>query len=546
MTTPTGPHDMPGSAPAQQARDDFERIERKVESARALLVRLLQEVVVAESRLSNNQAQRIVEANEQLVVAALHSQAEADTAAMALSEAAHSAEIDALTQLPNRTLLLDRFSQAIAAAKRHSGRLALLFLDLDDFKLVNDVQGHAVGDMVLQQVARRLRAVVRESDTISRHGGDEFLILIAEVTQRSDAVHLAEKLLAALATPEPEQNWAGMRASIGISLYPDDGEEATTLIERADAAMYEAKRRGGGRCACHGDVAASPSSPASPPVTAHERALVEQQRRNAQLQEANERLVLAALGAQELQAAAERAQQRQTELLAAVTAELSDPRAPIRLATAMLGRARNDEPLLPRVQALIAEQVQHMARLLASAGAAVPGDARPAQVHEPTDMSAVIESAAADCRPLFELRGQSLALNVAAGPLRVRGEPERLGLLLGNLLDNASKFTPDGGAIRLDAAAQGSELSIVVADDGIGITPAALAGVFEPFGHDSRTIGFNGVGVGIGLPVVRALVQELGGTVVAESAGHGFGARFVVCLPLQRGGEADGTAIQAA
>jgi diguanylate cyclase (GGDEF)-like protein len=533
---------QPAAPPvAQQAQSDLERVERKVEAARAVLVRLLQDLVVAENALSNSQAQRIVEANEHLVVAALHHHEVAETAAMALDEVARAAETDPLTGLPNRTLLLDRFAQAIVAARRRGGRLALLFLDLDDFKRVNDTQGHAAGDAMLQRVAQRLRAAVREADTVSRHGGDEFLVLLSEVARREDAIRIADKLLSALAAPGPAPGWAkGVTASIGISLYPDDGEDVKTLVERADAAMYQAKRQGPGHRACHGEAAVAPRSPAPAPASAHDRVLAEQQRRNAHLQEANESLVLAALGAQELQAAAERAQQRQAELLAAVTAELSDPHAPIRLATAMLGRASSDEPLLPRVQALIAEQVQHMTRLLAAAGAATPAGAGPAQAGEPAEMAAVIEGAVARCRAPFDLRGQRLVLTVGAGPLVVRGDPERLTLLLGNLLDNASKYTPDGGTIRVDAGAQRSELVIAVSDDGIGITPAALPGVFEPFGQDSRAIGFNGVGVGIGLPVVRALVQELGGSVAAESAGHGRGSRFVVRLPLLPGGGADG------
>ena len=543
MSTPQPPQGMPAPDPAQRAREDLERVERKVEAARAVLVRLLQDVVVAESQLSNSQAQRIVEANEQLVLAALHHQAEAETAALALSEVAQAAEIDALTQLPNRTLLLDRFAQAITAARRRGGRLALLFLDLVDFKQVNDSRGHAVGDAVLQQVARRLRAAVREVDTVSRHGGDEFLILLTEVSQRDDAAHLAEKLLATLAEPEPAQQWAGMSASIGISLFPDDGDDARTLIERADAAMYLAKRQGPGHSASHGEAAAP--QPAPPVASLQARVLAEQQRRNAQLQEANERLVLAALGAQQLQEAAERAQQRQAELLAAVNAELSDPHAPIRLATAMLGRACIDEPLLPRVQALIAEQTQHMARLVAAAAATPRADAGKAQTGRPTDMAAVIRDVEAGCRLQLELRQQRLALTVAAGPLVVHGEPARLTLLLTNLLDNASKYTADGGAIRLDAARRGGELVITVDDEGIGIAPAALPGIFEPFGQDSRALGFNGVSVGIGLPVVRALVQDLGGSVGADSAGPGRGTRFVVSLPLMPQGLADGAAAVA-
>jgi len=113
----------------------------------------------------------------------------------------------------------------------------------------------------------------------------------------------------------------------------------------------------------------------------------------------------------------------------------------------------------------------------------------------------------------------------------VQGDSDRLLHLLGNLLENASKYTPDGGTVRLEAAVDGSTVVLSVTDDGIGITPEGVPRLFEPFGHDSHAYGFNGVSTGIGLPVVRVLVNELGGTVVAQSAGNGHGSRFVVTLP---------------
>ena len=132
----------------------------------------------------------------------------------------------------------------------------------------------------------------------------------------------------------------------------------------------------------------------------------------------------------------------------------------------------------------------------------------------------------------MELRFQRLTLDVPAGPIAVVGDPDRSAHLLVNLLDNASKFTPDHGAIRLEAVVDGRNVLLTVTDDGIGITPSFVPRLFEPFGQDSRAMGFNGVGVGIGLPVVRALVKEMGGTVTAESAGNGRGSRFIVTLPL--------------
>ena len=250
---------------------ELARLQGQVEAARALLVRLLQDVVVAESRLGASQASQLLEANEQLVIAALRHQADAETAAQALNDAARSAEVDALTQLPNRVLLLDRLTLAIANAKRRDTRLALLFLDLDNFKQINDTFGHAVGDEVLQRAAHCLTGSVRDADTVSRYGGDEFVILLTEVTQAADAVRVADKVSAALrASGGVGNRVTRLSASIGISLYPDDGEDADTLIDRADAAMYRAKRNGLGGYAFHG-AAPHADGRQAPPLAEHER-----------------------------------------------------------------------------------------------------------------------------------------------------------------------------------------------------------------------------------------------------------------------------------
>ncbi|MCG2586114.1 bifunctional diguanylate cyclase/phosphodiesterase [Massilia sp. TS11] len=157
----------------------------------------------------------------------------------------HLAQHDFLTNLPNRVLLQDRIKQAIAHARRHGGRLALLFLDLDRFKYINDSLGHAVGDKLLQSVAERLVQCVRTSDTVSRQGGDEFVILLAEDRHAEDAALTADKILAALALPHRiDGHELHASTSIGISIYPDDGQETDTLIKNADTAMYHAKERG--------------------------------------------------------------------------------------------------------------------------------------------------------------------------------------------------------------------------------------------------------------------------------------------------------------
>jgi len=248
------------------AERDLARLQARIETTRAVLRGLLQQVVQAESRMTRSQAALLLEVNEELVVAALRAQTDADTAVQELDVVARSAELDALTQLPNRQLLMDRIAQGLASARRHGGRLALLFIDLNDFKQINDTLGHAAGDAVLELTAQRLASAVREVDTVSRYGGDEFVILLAELAHPSGAARIADKLAAALAAPAAIGGQTiGLMASIGISVFPDDGTDAETLIALADAAMYCAKRQGVGRYAFHGQPAVGEASAAHTP-----------------------------------------------------------------------------------------------------------------------------------------------------------------------------------------------------------------------------------------------------------------------------------------
>lgn len=156
---------------------------------------------------------------------------------------------DALTGLPNRRLLLDRVQVAISQAQRDNDRLALLFIDLDHFKHINDTLGHQMGDQLLREVGLRLRQWVRGGDTVSRVGGDEFIILCPGCQSMEDAALLAEKLLQALGQPyQLEDKQLVVTASIGISLYPDNGTDANTLIGNADSAMYLAKEHSRNNC----------------------------------------------------------------------------------------------------------------------------------------------------------------------------------------------------------------------------------------------------------------------------------------------------------
>jgi diguanylate cyclase (GGDEF)-like protein len=362
---PTGPA-------TTQAQGEVDRLERQAATLRAVLVQLLQDIVRAESCLDHSRAAQLLEANERLVVSAVDAMSEAESAHGALDEIARVGGLDPLTGLPNRALLLDRFESAIAIAKRRGNRVAVLFVDMNAFKLINDSLGHAAGDQALQRVAACLASVVRETDTVSRHGGDEFLILLADIAQPADAARVAEKVNVALAgCGRIDDQPVDLSASIGISIYPDDGEDPETLIERADAAMYLAKVPGQGAFVFHADspvVRARLPVPAAAlsnrPPTPLELQVAEQDRRHEQLREANERLVLAALGAQELLAAAEATRRREAELLAQVAEELGSPFAPIRLAASTLGLEGRESMLMARVRSVIEAQVEKLSRMV--------------------------------------------------------------------------------------------------------------------------------------------------------------------------------------
>lgn len=157
----------------------------------------------------------------------------------------HMAQHDALTDLPNRALFSDRLQHALAQARRNDERFALIFLDLDNFKPINDNYGHAVGDDLLRQVARRLQGAVRESDTVGRIGGDEFVVLMPRLTEAADAMSLAEKMRLALRQPfTVDGRELHISCSLGVAVFPEDGEDEITLAKSADVAMYRAKGSG--------------------------------------------------------------------------------------------------------------------------------------------------------------------------------------------------------------------------------------------------------------------------------------------------------------
>lgn len=217
----------------QRTRDDLNVQVQALRAELASLQRVCQAM----------QAGQLLEANEERVLAALRAQDLAHTVRAELDTLARSSQRDPLTGTANRALLLDRLDAAVAMAQRHGKQVAVLFIDLDQFKAMNDGHGHAMGDRVLQWVALQLERVVRVTDTVCRDGGDEFLVLLPEITHRHDAALIGTTMLAAVgALGHGLGLQRPLSASLGIAIFPADGASATALISLADAKMYGHKR----------------------------------------------------------------------------------------------------------------------------------------------------------------------------------------------------------------------------------------------------------------------------------------------------------------
>lgn len=387
-----------------------------------------------------------------------------------------------------------------------------------------------------------MTSALRGIDTASRHGGDEFLILLTDLLHASDAVPIAEKVATTLGIPfRIGDHVIRMTASIGICVYPEDGDTPGLLIDRADAAMYRAKRSQDDCFAFHTELVGSDVDHAyaattavqNPVVIQYDVAVAEHERRIGELREANEQLVMAALSAQEFQAAAERSQARQKEVLALVAHELRNPLTPLGIAASMLHGS--DAKDLTRMQQIIEQQVTHMARLVGDLLDLSRSSTGKLRLHfRKMPLTGIVDDVVSACRPTMDTRLQHFRIQLPSQPITLEVDPIRLVQILCNLLDNASKYTPDGGEISLSACLEDEKVVIRVADNGIGISPQALGSVFELFAQDAHATGFNGQGLGIGLAVVKELVESHEGTVSANSAGAGLGSEFVLSLPLCR------------
>ena len=303
----------------------------------------------------------------------MHADSVAQTAVSTLDELARSTQHDELTGAPTRALMLDRLETAISMAQRRATRVGVIFLDLDYFKQINDSLGHAVGDRVLQLATRRLEAAVRESDSVSRHGGDEFVVLLAEMAKASDAAAVAQKILESLAAPAHigTAHALALRQPGHQRLSRRTAPTRTTLIDCADAAMYRAKKAGPGRYAFCSEIvdgvdadSRTPAEPTSLPGKRAESPLAEHEARLRELLEANKHLVSAAQSAQKLQASAEEAHHRQINFVAMAAHALRNPLSAIRMAAATLKHPKADDVVRAAQHDVIQRQTAHMARLI--------------------------------------------------------------------------------------------------------------------------------------------------------------------------------------
>lgn len=526
----------PDNEQPQEAVGTAAQFEAQTRTLKEELKRLQRDLEGVKKTFKAAPAADLVEANENLVLAVLQAEAIAENARLTLDELAQSSQRDPLTGMPNRALMNDRLDSAITLARRRGTHIAVLFIDLDHFKLINDTLGHPVGDAVLCEVGRRLESVVRDSDTVSRYAGDEFLVLLAEITQASDAAQIAVKMLSSLGEPCHAGNTVlRLSASIGIALFPDDGDDAGALIGRADVAMYRAKREGGGNFEFHNEDIARAAGllprvgPARPlPMSRHESLLTGRETQLRDLREANENLTLALLTSQERHEQAAQARTRQIRFLSRVAEDLRRPLQPIRTAAGLLSRAHPDEALRARLPAIIERQVRRMSRLVDDLmTAAQPGGANATFEPGQIDLMTVFAAAADRAGRALDVRRQRLVTTWPTALPALRGHAGQLIRIVTRLLENASRHSPEGSEIRLTVDTLDESVCIVVSDDGAGIAADALAAVFAPDDPRSWWPRHHGMT----MHILRDMVEAEGGSIRATSAGRGLGSQFSISLP---------------
>lgn len=510
----------------------------QADAVRSDLANLRRELAQVSEELSHLRTARAAEGSRQLVQAAVHADTVAQTAVSSLDELTRHTQHDELTGAPNRTLMLDRVENAIAMAKRRGTRVGLVFVDLDHFKSINDTLGHAAGDAVLQLAARRLEGAVRDSDSVGRHGGDEFVVLLAELANAIDAAPVAQKIIDVLAEPGAIGSHSlSLSASLGIAIYPEDGDDAVGLIDCADAAMYHAKKRGPGRYAFCAELAVAAVGKRSAPVDIAplakraDSAFAEHEARLRELVDANRHLVGAAQTAQNLQGNAEEAHHRQINFVAMASHALRNPLSAIRMATATLTHPKVGDAARVGQYQVIERQTALMARLIDDLLDGSRVGAREFRLRSSDlRLDAILAAALDACRHVIDAKQQRLRLELPTEQVEVHGDAQRLTQVFSNLLNNASRRATQGGQIVLAMQVERGEAVVRVANDGVGIAPEALPRIFDLFTLDTN-MPLGDAGLGIGLAVVHELVRAHGGTVMANSPGEHSGSEFAVRLP---------------
>jgi len=526
-----------------EAKQNMAALGRQTDELHAHLLSLQQELADVQRYVDGHRASQLLESNAKLVIAALSAEDVAELAIKNLREVRRSSMYDSLTCTANRALMFDRLTAAIASAHQIGTRLAVMFLDIDHFRRINTMLGHAAGDAVLKVVANRLASVLRDTDTVSRHGGDEFLVLLVDVTHSSDVVQVAEKILAAIAMPSSfgEVN-VHISVSVGIAMYPEDGTDIDTLIERADKAMYQSKaqREGGFQFYAETALGAVNADWGMPLASVSDSELTDRESMQASrlvdLRDANEQLVMAVLAAQEKEADAQDAHRQQIKFMAIVAHELRNPLAPLRLAASLLTDSGSESKQgLHRLQKIIDSQVKHMARLINDLidGSRINTGKLRLQL-DVVEIGGILRTAVETCRPAMEARHQQLTLRLPSAPLAFQGDTVRLTQVFSNLLDNASKYTPEAGQIALIFCELKESIVVTVLDNGIGISAEALPHIFDLFVQDAYGLTHSNGGLGIGLAVVRELVEAHGGTVSVSSKGLHLGSEFTATFPTRR------------
>jgi len=510
-----------------------------VDDIPALVRRIAATIQQATIGLSTAKADAILDANELLAVAALHAHSVAVDALRGQERASESSQVDPLTGLPTRLLFRDRCAQALANGKRHSTRVAVLFVDLDGFKAINDQHGHAIGDELLRHVSDCLKAAGREVDTVYRHGGDEFVILLSDATDPTAATRYAEKALAALDIPlRIGENILRIGASVGIALFPEDGHSPETLIRRADAAMYDAKRRQSRisyASAAPGSTAEkSPASvgAVSDPVRLLERSLQEAQTLVADLKARNAGLRSEVDASVHALRSAEAAKRHQAELQHIVAHELRNAMAPLQSASDVLSLMHDDPSLMPRLELILRRQISHISRLLVDIlDVSRLNNGRLASTFERVDLASVMSDAGVVMAEELHGRGQTIQFSIVQSPLVVNGDRSRLRDVIVALCEYVSAQMADGATL-VASAFHHEEHAVLSFDYDDRRAVAAPDRDTVPANADTTImIGAQG-SFTFSLFVVTEFVKLHDGQLILKRSRESSVARIEVCLPL--------------